>query len=141
MAALAEITFTGTWQLTDSRRTPAGFPDEIRKRLPAVEVFPHQQTPPDWLPAKLAAAESVWVTEDSVSMIYEALSSGARVGLMPMPRNQDNSRVLRGLEQLVAAGFLTPFAEWQNVRQLKEPPSILREADRCAALAVRDISL
>ena len=141
LAALAEITFTGTWQLTDSRRTPAGFPDEIRKRLPAVEVFPHQQTPPDWLPAKLAAAESVWVTEDSVSMIYEALSSGARVGLMPMPRNQDNSRVLRGLEQLVAAGFLTPFAEWQNVRQLKEPPSILREADRCAALAVRDISL
>jgi mitochondrial fission protein ELM1 len=141
MAALAEITATGTWQLTDSRRTPAGFLDEIRKRLPAVEVFPHQQTPPDWLPAKLAAAESAWVTEDSISMIYEALTSGASVGLLPMPRNQNHSRVLRGLERLVADGFLSPFAEWQNVRQLKEPPSILREADRCAALAVRDISL
>jgi hypothetical protein len=58
-----------------------------------------------------------------------------------MPRNQNHSRVLRGLERLVADGFLSPFAEWQNVRQLKEPPSILREADRCAALAVRDISL
>jgi mitochondrial fission protein ELM1 len=141
LSALTEITATGTWQLTDSRRTPAGFLDEIRKRLPAVEVFPHQQTPPDWLPAKLAAAESAWVTEDSISMIYEALTSGASVGLLPMPRNQNHSRVLRGLERLVADGFLSPFAEWQNVRQLKEPPSILREADRCAALAVRDISL
>ncbi len=141
LTALADITSAGGWQLTDSRRTPAGFIEEIRKRLPAIEVFPHQQTPPDWLPAKLAAAESVWVTEDSISMIYEALTSGASVGLLPMPRNQDRSRVLRGVERLVADGFLAPFAEWQNTRQLKESPSILREADRCAELAVRSLSL
>jgi mitochondrial fission protein ELM1 len=29
-------------------------------------------------------AEAVWVTEDSVSMIFEALTAGCRVGVMAM---------------------------------------------------------
>lgn len=134
---LAEISGQGIWQLTDSRRTPAGFVAEIRRCLPAIEVFSYQETPPDWLPAKLAAADTVWVTEDSVSMIYEALSSGARVGLLPTPRLKASSRVLRGLVELAADGFLTPFAEWQNSRELNAPPAILREADRCAEVVIR----
>ena len=136
LAALTEITATGAWRLTDSRRTPAGFPAEISKRLPAVEVFPHQRTAPNWLPGRLAAADEVWVTEDSVSMIYEALSSGARVGLLPVPRLKSCSRVLRGIEDLVAGGFITPLSEWQATRRLATPPETLREADRCAAVVV-----
>jgi len=135
--SLAQITATGDWQLTDSRRTPAGFLDQIRKILPAIELFPHQETPDDWLPAKLAAAAEVWVTEDSVSMIYEALSSGAKVGLLAVPRNHRHSRVLHGLEQLVAEDFLTPFAAWEKSRILRVPNSILREADRCAGEVIR----
>ncbi|MES2659683.1 MAG: mitochondrial fission ELM1 family protein [Verrucomicrobiota bacterium] len=134
LTALSEISTEGTWQLTDSRRTPAGFTDEIRRKLPAIEVFPHQETTPEWLPGKLAAAREVWVTEDSVSMIYEALSSGARTGLLPVPRLTDSSRVLRGLENLVSDGFLTLLATWKNTHTLSAPPETLREADRCAAL-------
>lgn len=112
---------------------PAALLDEIRQCLPAVEVYSYQETPPDWLPAKLAAADTVWVTEDSVSMTYEALSSGARVGLLPAPRLMPSARVLRGLEELAADGFLTTFAGWQQTHQLYAPPTTLREADRCAA--------
>jgi mitochondrial fission protein ELM1 len=136
---LAQITAQGTWQLTDSRRTPAGFTDEIRRCLPAIEVFSYQETAPDWLPGKLAAARDVWVTEDSVSMIYEALSSGANVGLLPVPRLKPTSRVLRGLDELITDGFLTPMAEWQQTRLLKTPPETLREADRCAEKVIRKI--
>ena len=132
LAALSEIATDGFWQLTDSRRTPDGFIDEIRRRVPAIEIFPHRQTPPAWLPGKLAAACEVWVTEDSVSMIYESLSSGARTGLLPVPRLTVSSRVLRGVETLVSGGFLTPFAIWRNTRSLPDPPEILRESDRCA---------
>lgn len=139
--SLSAITATGDWQLTDSRRTPAGFLDQIRESLPSIEVFPHQETPADWLPEKLAAAAEIWVTEDSVSMIYEALSSGAKVGLLAVPRNQSHSRVLRGLQQLVAEDFLTPFAAWQNSRILKVPNSILREADRCAGEVLRRVNV
>ncbi len=132
LAALAEITARGHWQLTDSRRTPAGFLDAIRQSMPETEIFPHQDTTPDWLPGKLAAAAEAWVTEDSVSMIYEALSSGAKTGLLPVPE-LGTSRVLRGIESLAAAGFLTRFHDWEKSRTLTAAPEILREADRCAA--------
>lgn len=136
LEALAEISKDGHWQLTDSRRTPEGFIEEIRKRMPGIGIFPHQQTTPDWLPGKLAAADEAWVTEDSVSMVYEALSSGAKVGLLPAPRHESTSRVLRGIEDLVSKGFLTPYADWQRSRLLTAPPETLREADRCAGIVV-----
>ena len=141
LKALVEITTDGSWQLTDSRRTPAGFTDEIRRKLPGIEVFPHQQTTPEWLPGKLAAVREVWVTEDSVSMIYESLSSGALIGLLPVPRKTDGSRVIRGLERLVAGGYLTNFSAWEDSRELKAPPETLREADRCADEILKRLSL
>ena len=134
---LTAISIRGNWQLTDSRRTPAEFVQEIKKRLPRIEIFSHQDTSPEWLPAKLATAAEVWVTEDSVSMVYEALSSGASVGLLEVLRTQPDSRVLRGLGVLISEGFLTPFADWEKTRTLNAPPSILREADRCAEAVVR----
>ena len=139
LTTLAEITSNKHWQLTDSRRTPAGFIGEIRKNLPALEIFPHQETTPEWLPGKLAAAQEVWVTEDSVSMIYEALSSGAKVGLLPVPRAKEDSRILRGLGQLVSEGYLTRFEDWRLTHALKSPPETLREADRCAEDVLRRI--
>ena len=137
LRSLEKITATGDWRLTDSRRTPAGFLDEIRKRLPAVQVFPHRETGPGWLPRQLGAAAEVWVTEDSVSMIYEALSSGAKVGLLAIPRLKSGTRVLKGLEKLVAGGYITSFTDWESARSLATPPETLREADRCAEWIVR----
>ena len=134
---LSAIIAAGNWRLTDSRRTPAGLIQEIKKRLPSVEIFPHQVTNPDWIPNELATAAEVWVTEDSVSMIYEALSSGAHIGLLEMPRTRVKSRVLRGLEVLISTGFLTPFAAWGKTKNLQVPPSILREADRCAEKVIQ----
>lgn len=139
LAALAQITAYGTWQVADSRRTPGGFIEEIRRCLPAIQVVPYQKTTPAWLPGQLAGAGAVWVTEDSVSMVYEALSSGASVGLLPVPRLKPSSRVLRGLDHLVTRGFLTTFEEWQDKRDLKAPPRILREADRCAGIVLGQI--
>jgi uncharacterized protein len=133
LTALQEISASGDWQLTNSRRTPVGFIQELKNQLPGIEILPHQETRPEWLPAQLAKAADVWVTEDSVSMIYEALSSGARVGLLEMPRTRTDSRVLRGLDALVSQRFLSVFTEWRVNGKLSPPPAILREADRCAS--------
>lgn len=133
--ALARISGDGSggpWQLTDSRRTPPGFLACVREHVPAVAVFPHGETPREWLPSRLATAADVWVTEDSVSMVYEALSSGARVGLLPVPRIQQDSRVLRGLGRLLDEGWVTPYARWCQTRTLTPPPQPLQEAARCA---------
>lgn len=139
LSQLAAATDRGGWELTDSRRTPAGFLDEAKARLPGVTVFPHRDTPPDWVPQRLGAAKEVWVTEDSVSMIYEALSSGARVGLLPMPRCVGRSRVMAGIDGLVADGYLTRYEDWETSHRLAAAPKVLREADRCAEIVLARI--
>ena len=141
LGQLAEATDRGGWQLSDSRRTPDGFLERARERLPGVEVISHRDTPPGWVPEKLQQAKEAWVTEDSVSMIYEALTSGARVGVLQVPRNLGNSRVLAGVDHLIADGFLTPFSRWQENHRIASAPESLHEADRCAEEILRRISL
>jgi uncharacterized protein len=136
LSMLARATDRGGWELTDSRRTPEGFLDQIRSTLPGIAVHSHSETPPGWVPEKLRDAKEVWVTEDSVSMIYEALTSGARVGLLPVPRLVQNSRVLRGIDRLVADGYLTLYARWSENQRLAAPPETLRETERCAEIIV-----
>jgi mitochondrial fission protein ELM1 len=134
---LAKLTATGDWQLTDSRRTPEGFLDQIKKNLPNIEIFSCNETAPDWLPDKLSRAKEVWVSEDSVSMIYEALSSGARVGLLPVPLLNSHSRVLRGIDELIADRFLTTFSDWNQTGHLVQTAQLLNEADRCAEILLK----
>ena len=134
---LAKVTATGSWQLTDSRRTPEGFLEQIKKQLPDIEIFSCKETAPDWLPDKLSRATEAWVSEDSVSMIYEALSSGARVGLLPVPRLNSLSRVLRGIDELIADRFLTPFSDWNQTGHLVQTAQLLNEADRCAEILLK----
>ncbi len=124
IAQIKAIAGNDEWQVADSRRTPETLLPALKKSLPALTIFPHQETQPGWLAGKLSTAETVWVSEDSVSMIYEALSSGARVGVLKMPRLRPDARVIRGLEALKAEGYFDP----------KSPPRTLAEADRCAAI-------
>jgi mitochondrial fission protein ELM1 len=129
---LAKLTATGSWQLTDSRRTPEGFLEQIKKHLPNIEIFSCKETAPDWLPGELGRAKEVWVSEDSVSMIYEALRSGARVGLLPVPRLKPSSRTLRGVDELIADGILISYSDWNHAGQLAQMPQAFNEADRAA---------
>lgn len=138
-AAIEAIVIAGKdrpWRITDSRRSPAGTLAKLSEACPALAAYPHGETGRDWLPQRLAEAAEVWVTEDSVSMIYEALSSGARVGLLPVPSLKKAGRVARGIARLVEEGFVTRFADWSPAAGLAPPPRVLREADRCAAIVL-----
>lgn len=128
-----------SWQLTNSRRTPVEFMSAAMAELPQVRFHPHETTPSGWLPELLGRCSEVWVTEDSVSMIYEALSSGAKVGLLHVPRAKSHARVLAGLQRLIAEGLLCPYEQWLASRTLAPPPFPLREADRCAELLLAQI--
>jgi mitochondrial fission protein ELM1 len=93
--------------------------------------MPVTETGPDWLPAQLAQTGQVWVTADSVSMIYEALTSGAAVGVLEIPRKR-SSRISRGTEQLASEDWVTFFSDWSRERRLRRPPQTFNEAERCA---------
>lgn len=120
------------WRATDSRRTPAGFAEALRQReWPALEFTPHQATPPDWVRTQLATAGQVWVSPDSVSMVYESLTSGAPTGLLALPALRRN-RVAEGLRELMAGGWVTPWESRREGGRPAPPPEPLWEADRAA---------
>lgn len=119
------------WHITDSRRSPAGFLESLSS-LPAT-LHPHQQTASTWLPQQLQRCQSAWVTQDSVSMIYEALSSGAHVGLLSMPALKSSSKIANAINELVASGMVKTENDLQSNAALL--PSVpLAEADRCAKI-------
>lgn len=127
---------TTRWTLTTSRRTPADFLQglPISTDYP-LEVAPVTATDWDWLPTQLAQAHQVWVTADSVSMIYEALTAGAAVGVFAIPPSHPN-RLSRGIDQLAEQGWITPFERWRQTAPLTRPAGSFAEADRCACWIV-----
>lgn len=129
---LATATPDVQWTLTTSPRTPASLLSAL-SALPMsnLQVVPFQQTTEGWLSSVLSLAGQVWVTPDSVSMVYEALTSGAGVGVFDLPPRH-SSRVVRGLERLVQSGWVTRFRNWQPGQTLPRLAGELNEAARCA---------
>ena len=117
--------------LTDSRRTPDSFISDLEmQRFPNCEIVPLAETGPGWVAAQLAESALAWVTEDSVSMVFEALTAGCRVGLLPVPL-QRPGRVSRGVNALLEAGWVGRFENGaEGAPPL--PRAGFNEADRCA---------
>lgn len=124
--------------LTTSRRTPQDFVQDVTSACPSIRVEPVEQTGPTWVADHLACAREVWVTQDSVSMVYEALSSGAPVGIIEMPHKNAHkkkmkaSRVTRGLGMLTDEGEVCTFTAWAKEHKLPQNGKVLDEAGRAA---------
>ena len=124
------------WTLTTSRRTPADTEAALLAlRQRGVDVRPVRDTPPGWAMAQVARSAQAWVTEDSVSMVYESLTAGAATGLLEVPRLGE-TRITAGVAQLQREGFVTTFADWQREGSLPVPPTRLCEADRVAEIVL-----
>jgi len=82
----------GDYLITTSRRTPAAMSKILRERM---KDYPHCQLcviacedkRPEVVPGMMALADSLVVTEDSLSMISEALISGKNVVIVKMSAN------------------------------------------------------
>jgi mitochondrial fission protein ELM1 len=117
------------WLIGSSRRTPAST-EQALSGLCGDRFVPASATGPDWLPQQLARAEVCWVTEDSASMVYEALTAGCRVGVLPL-NNDADSRISKGIEQLTAQGLVVRAPDW-SMSGLAAAGVVFNEAERCA---------
>ena len=115
------------WLLTTSPRTPESMLRALDGRTD-IPCAPCAATGADWLPDRLAEAGEVWVSEDSVSMIYEALTAGVPLGLLKVKRARAN-RVSAGVDTLVDRGWVGAPGQRQLVAAPSQP---LNEAVRCA---------
>ena len=116
------------WRVAGSRRTPESTLERVRHET-AAAVTPASATDAQWLPQQLATAGEVWVSEDSVSMAYEAASSGARVGLLQVPARRAGSRVVRAAQMLLETGHAVRL---DSPARRSDAPAPLQEAQRCA---------
>lgn len=120
------------WALTTSPRTPVTMIERLRDcDLLNVTVTPFAETRPGWVAEQLDRASRAWVSADSVSMVYEALSAGAAVGVLEVPERR-HSRVSAGLNELIREGLVTSYSMWEQTRRLEWPRTPINEAERCA---------
>lgn len=128
------------WTIADSPRTP----DITRTSLiqlvnTKLDYRPYANTPQDWLANEIVTAPVIWVTTDSVSMIYEALTAGAMVGLIELEEIHNNS-LTRSIRHLASDGLLTPFNKWKAGHKLTPANLQLNESARCAQLVLKYFS-
>ena len=137
VAAIARASPQVDWQVCDSRRTPS----ELRSALPAVANLhyrPWQSTSADFLAQALTAAKYVWVTADSASMLYEALSARAEVGVIALAakRPARDNKHARGIRLLRSQGHVFSTADGFHLPGSLTPPHFHPESRRCAEIVV-----
>jgi mitochondrial fission protein ELM1 len=125
------------WTITDSPRTPDGTLIRILEQgWPNIDIVPFNACDSENLHNLYANAGTIWVTEDSVSMVYESLSSGAIVGLLEIPRKNE-SRISNAMKSLIEEGLLTSFQSWHRANKMQIPDYSINEATRCAEILIQ----
>ncbi len=126
--------------ISSSPRTPAETEDklsELQQKFNNAKFYRFKETIGGWVEQEYSKCKFVWVTADSISMVYEALSSGCKVGIIPVHWKSQNSKFLRSVKFLQEKqltvdleSYLKGDIQWKN-------NDSLNEAERCAEEILR----
>lgn len=120
------------WSLGDSPRTPETTLSKINN-VADITVLSYKNTGSKTIREIIFKTGKIWVSKDSVSMIYESLSSGAAVGVLDV-KQKNNNRIANAIDNLINDKQLTSFEMWKNTNKLTPSSIKFNEADRCALL-------
>ena len=71
--------------ITTSRRTPLDFIDEFnRLKIKNIKLYEHTKIINNWLNKNIIKFKNIWVTNDSYSMLIEAIASGAYTDILEL---------------------------------------------------------
>ncbi|MGI9535859.1 MAG: ELM1/GtrOC1 family putative glycosyltransferase, partial [Desulfocapsaceae bacterium] len=104
LSTLIESSEKTSWLISSSPRTPDSTELQVKQKLavlPQVNFAPFAETEKGWLEEMYRIHGSIWITADSISMVYEALSAGCRVGVLPVHWRKKNNKFQRSLEYLL----------------------------------------
>lgn len=115
--------------LSNSRRTPKDFIVELRKKMNyPIKINEYEKQEPGWIEEKMITTKYSWVTEDSISMIYELISTGSDVTCIELEKK--SSKLRKITNQLFYEKKIN-FMKKKNKKLIRHK-SDLSEADRCA---------
>ncbi len=133
-----------SWTISSSPRTP----HECEVRLASlaagregVSFHAFAETHPGWIEERYDECAVAWVTADSVSMIFEALTAGCKVGILPVDWKKPENKFQRCIDLLAAQQRVVTWEKWKECEgkgQLQWPTGPpLEEAERCAGEILR----
>ena len=71
--------------ITTSRRTPIEFINEFNKsKIKNIKLYEYTKIMNDWLDKNIIKVKNIWVTNDSYSMLIEAVASGAYTDILEL---------------------------------------------------------
>ena len=128
------------WTISSSPRTPGETVDLVERivaGLDNVTFFRYENTASGWVEEQYARNWTVWVTADSMSMVYEALSAGCQVGILPVAWKNKNNKFNRSETYLLEQGLVISFPAWREGTARWKSHEPLHEAGRCAEEILR----
>lgn len=105
---------------------------QLEKDREHLSFFDYRDTPSGWVEQQYRESKEVWVTGDSISMVYEALSSGCMVGIIPVQWRSQNSKFRVSEEYLVNNEMVIELESYLEGKSRWEKEVHLNEAGRCA---------
>ncbi len=129
------------WTVSSSPRTPeetCRSLEDMAGTMPQLSFFRSKDTPAGWVEEQYASSGTVWVTADSISMVYEALTAGCSVGVLPVEWLRQDNKFNKSLQFLTEKEMIVDFDAWQkgaSMPTLKDKQ--LNESLRCAREILR----
>ena len=120
--------------ITDSPRTPLRLTRKMMHHFEDIFIS-WDNFKEGAIQEEMKKSAEIWVTEDSISMIYDALSTGSCVGIIPASRKGDN-RLSKTVDSIIERKFATSFKQWSTDGVLNPSP-MLCEAKRCASFVMK----
>jgi len=127
------------WLISSSPRTPDDTIlkfEEISLHHPNVFFYNYKDTQPGWVEQQYDNAVVVWVTADSVSMMFEALTAGCKVGVIPVDWKKKINKFEKSVAFLVDNNFVLPYEEWLGGKGDWLEHDALNEAQKCADIII-----
>lgn len=123
------------WTISSSPRTPQETNQqmqEIASEFANASFFDYKETQAGWIEGQYDTCSEVWVTSDSISMIYEAITAGCKVGILPMQWRRENCKFKKNEELLLKKGLVISFSAWAQGNAIWREGITINEARRCA---------
>lgn len=128
------------WTISSSPRTPENCAQRMAKLVEKhsnSNFYRFEDTEPGWVENEYSKNKYVWVTADSMSMVYEALSAGCNVGLLPVAWKSNKSKFARSEKLLIENDVVMSYSKWCLGQAGWKSAAPLNESQRCAEEIVK----
>lgn len=126
---------TMEWTVSSSPRTPSETIQHLDRLVSQEQnssFYRSEATPSGWIEEQYDLNHQIWVSADSISMVYEAITAGCCVGILPVKWKRKTGKIKRSIDYLLTNGWAISFEQWKTGVEMKVPDNRLDEADRCA---------